>query len=191
MGASSREISDAEDLMGNERETVAYENSSVYTSLASVDDSSVHPEPMEPSFDTTGKPETPLIEKINRCLFKNSCTTNNSNFPLLVKFPYTHSKKQQIYDFLNQFEVLKGDIQTYEDDSDSGIIEISCTVDNKSTADMVIYALKDHNDCHPDNTIEYVLDYSNFLSHPGIMFIKNLSISLITESTDTSITIHR
>lgn len=191
MGASSWEISDVEDLMGNERETVAYKNSSIYSSLASVDDSSVHPEPMEPSLDTTGKPVTPLIEKINRCLFKNSCTTNNSNFPMLVKFPYAHSKKQQIYDFLNQFEVLKGDIQTHEDDSDSGIIEISCTVDNKSTADMVIYALKDHNDCYPDNTIEYVLDYSNFLSHPGIMFIKNLSKRLITKSTDTSITIHR
>ena len=191
MGANSWGISDVKDLLGNGRETVAYENSSVYPSLASVDNSSEHPEPMEPSLNTTVKPVAPLIEKINHCLFKSPSSTNNSNFPLLVKFRYTHSKKQHIYDFLNKFEVLNGDTQTHEDDSDSGIIEVSCTVDNKSTIDMVIYALKDYNDFQPDNTIEYVLDYSNFLSHPGIMFIKNLSKSYITESTDTSITIDR
>ncbi|KAK6453743.1 uncharacterized protein RJT20DRAFT_3742 [Scheffersomyces xylosifermentans] len=131
---------------------------------------------------STGTQNHNLIDSINDCLFNSNTTNiNYCNFPLVLTIPYSDTES---YNKL---------VKTIEDVGNLIIntrtvprkhLQVCLSNCDKATIDTLVYKLY-------DAKVVFNFDYSKFISHPGILFIKNLSSELVFKhSTDSTVTIN-
>ncbi|ODV80564.1 uncharacterized protein CANTADRAFT_4590 [Suhomyces tanzawaensis NRRL Y-17324] len=144
-------------------------------------------------------PDTPgLVDEINDALFhdfSHDSTSNTTSFPLVLSIPFNdNSEKARIVELVSEVDPSIGlDLKRLliidaNFQSDRGLaspptsedlqIDLSCTDTNRECLESLIYTL------HASH-IPYNLDYSNFVSHPGILFIKKLSSNLVNPTDQT------
>lgn len=118
----------------------------------------------------------PLLETLNDCIFnETSSNLTYCNFPVVLKVPFQDSNKEEISKIFASFKDLT--INTEGDEYHVGFVHSRVEFDDLISK---LYLLN----------IAFELDYGKFISHPGILFIKNLSSNLMFESEEAeSITI--
>ena len=141
-------------------------------------------DPLEDDDSSTSSrqlPQQDLIDCINEHVFSDSepDSTGFCNFPVGLKIKAKNPRaKAEIERMVQQFPKLsineeECELSSYPHKS------LSITFKSKSQLEDLIYHL------HYKN-IEFELDYSKFVSHPGVLFIKNLSSDLVFEDNDSS-----
>ncbi|KAG7660947.1 uncharacterized protein J8A68_005467 [[Candida] subhashii] len=108
-----------------------------------------------------------LLDTLNNCIL-NEASSNLTycNFPVILKVPIIESRKSEFEAIFAGYKDLT--IDREEQEYVIGFIQ------SRIEFDELIYKLH-------DLEINYELDYSKFISHPGILFIKNLSSNLMFE----------
>ncbi|RLV92403.1 hypothetical protein JA1_003206 [Spathaspora sp. JA1] len=121
------------------------------------------------------KEEPLLIKSLNECLFNEFCSgLNYCNFPVLLKSEFTKPEEEhKIQEVLNQFKNLNIDVQDQ-------VYTIGIN-QSKPEFEQLIHELYKQG-------VAFELDYSKFVSHPGILFIKNMSSCLMFDEGVDSMT---
>ncbi|RCK57927.1 hypothetical protein Cantr_06572 [Candida viswanathii] len=127
------------------------------------------------------KPKQELIDCLDQYILTNRGGNGQtySNFPIIMRIPIDGAKqtKNGVEEVISQClgisSIYHQDHNEVDDDhrgSRESYITIGFTTKNE--LDDLIYKLH-------EEQITYELDYSKFISHPGILFIKNLSSNLM------------
>ncbi|EDK36898.2 hypothetical protein PGUG_00996 [Meyerozyma guilliermondii ATCC 6260] len=123
--------------------------------------------------DEPRAPNRDLLDHLNACIFDAPLLKSVSPISDVGDaFPLRVSVTDCNYDTLKP---TVGSVLQHVDisDFDSGI-ELRCN--NKFNADKLVVKLI-------ENNLKFTLDYSDFISHPGNLFVKNLSSSLINHDS--------
>ncbi|KAI5962674.1 uncharacterized protein KGF55_003750 [Candida pseudojiufengensis] len=119
-----------------------------------------------------------LINSLNEFVFTESNSNDLSycNFPVILKIQVdSKAFEEDIRDLISQYPKL-----TISEEIINTIKYLIVKFKTKSNLDDLIYRLYDEN-------IPCELDYSKFVSHPGILFIKNLSSEIMFEMEPNSL----
>ncbi|KAI5965427.1 hypothetical protein KGF57_000792 [Candida theae] len=125
------------------------------------------------------KPRQDLIDCINEHLFGKSSSDNTGvcNFPVGLKIKFKNTRaKAEVERLVAQFSKLS--ITEGESDSMYPHKHFVINFKSKPQVEDLMYKLY-------DKKIEFELDYSKFVSHPGVLFIKNLSCDLVSGDNDS------
>ncbi|CCG24903.1 hypothetical protein CORT_0G02220 [Candida orthopsilosis Co 90-125] len=146
-------------------------------------------EPSEDGNSSTSsqqQPQQDLINCINEHIFTDpeSDNTGFCNFPVGLKIHVRNPRsKAEIERIISQLSKLSINEEEHEHEHEHQQPHphktLSIGFKSKSNLEDLIYRLYDRN-------IEFELDYSKFVSHPGMLFIKNLSSDLVFENNSLS-----
>lgn len=132
-----------------------------------------------------------FLEAVNESLFneKEGLDLPGPLFPLFLYVTVKNQDQQSQDDLINweilrQFKVKKvksndtvEEQEREKEEEESTIYEIKClNTESRNLWEELIYKLDN------EPLLKYCLDYSHFISHPGVIFIKNLSIGLVNET---------
>ena len=142
------------------------------------------------SFDSLegGQPQQDLIDCVNEHIFAEPDSDGSGfyNFPVGLEVQAKNSRaKVKIEHIVSQFSKLsiieeKFEQQQQQQQQQPRLLlrTLSIGFKSKQQLDDLIYRLY-------EAKIEFELDYSKFVSHPGVLFIKNLSTDLVFEDNDS------
>ncbi|KAI5957162.1 hypothetical protein KGF54_000090 [Candida jiufengensis] len=131
-----------------------------------------HYQQRRPSNSNEQQPKNDLIASLNEFIFIESNTNDLGycNFPVVLKIQIESQPfEEEIKDLVSEYPKLSI-VEEFINTLKYFIINFK----SKSSLDDFIYRLY-------DEKIPFELDYSKFVSHPGVLFIKNLSSELIFE----------
>ena len=125
------------------------------------------------------EPKQELIQSLNKYVFNTQCGNGQTfnNFPIIVRIPINDKQgRQEIENFVSGCSGISAVYHHQEKkEIDKAVEFFNIGFTTKKELDDLIYKLY-------QEQIVYELDYSKFISHPGILFIKNLSSNLMFDN---------
>lgn len=117
-----------------------------------------------------------LVERISKLVLSNDSTASSSHahdFPLRVKVDFTHSQAKESLQQLKSFLSSEGLRWT----GGQPLLELSTS--DKNTGNRIVSHLL-------ENNWNATIDYSQFVSHPGMLFVKGFqkSATLVEDLTE-------
>lgn len=150
------------------------------STISSPASSFLSPSPTTLSRMSTNAAHGGLIGALNECLF-NSANTNINfcNFPLIITVAHNDDNFAQLVETIEEVGNLTHTVRS----NPTKHVQVSLLNCKRSAVDALVYRLHELN-------YDFSFDYSKFISHPGILFIKNLSSELVFDNAvDSTVTI--